>query len=286
MRTRLLRYAGALIVSLISLYSGEQRYAHAAPQDGCSLSDAKAWQVALSDPQEEATPAYRRTVTERFIDRCAERPEIEDAHRIAAMAAAWEGKPETAAAHFEAAGYTSDTEALMMHAAVRFALGEETRASALRDEAVESWIARLVRRGIASIEIEETADGKIIAVTFDRTDREMRVSHLWIAVPRGAGWPAALSITSERQLTAFHRLRAGADAPALRHVRLYRCQSRRLLARSSQPLSAADVAGAARLGLSAYLGDPDVPAPGKLEACLFDGYILPQISPALAVPTR
>ena len=59
MRTRLLRYAGALIVSLISLYSGEQRYAHAAPQDGCSLSDVAAWQVALSDPQEEATQMPR-----------------------------------------------------------------------------------------------------------------------------------------------------------------------------------------------------------------------------------
>ena len=46
MRKRLLRYLGALLVYMVSTYSGSQRYAWADTRASCSLSDVAAWQVA------------------------------------------------------------------------------------------------------------------------------------------------------------------------------------------------------------------------------------------------
>ncbi|WP_084398585.1 hypothetical protein [Henriciella aquimarina] len=286
MRKRLLRYLGALIVSTVATYSGLARQAVAETAPACGLSDVSAWQVAMEDPQEEATPAYVLRTTEDFIARCPQRPEIPEAHRIAGLAAAWAEETGTAASHFEAAGDMRDTEALLMHAAVRFALGEPERATALRDDAITLWTARIARRGLADIETERLPHGEIIKVSFDRTDPETQLSHLWIARPDGPGWPAALAVSSRRQLNAFHQLRAGEDAPALRHVRLYRCETRRLLARSTERLSDREIDAAARLGLSAYLADPDIPGTGALRPCVFDGDILPAIHPARAVPTQ
>lgn len=286
MRTRLLRYVGALIVSLVSTYSGLQRQAYAEAKVSCNLSDVAAWQMALENPADEGTPAYMQAVSEAFIERCPGRPEIAEAHRIAGMSAAWEDRIDEAADHFDKAGYITDAETLLMHAAVRLALGETERAWAMRDEAIEHWISRLVRRGLASVEIEDSYRGELIRVTFSQSDPETRLSSLWIAKPNGEGWPAALSVSSERQLTAFHRLVAGDDAPALRYVRFYRCNARRLLARSQTPLSDDDVAEAARLDIVAYLANPDIPRKGALQPCLFDGEILPEIDPVTAIPLQ
>lgn len=286
MRKRLLRYLGALLVSMICAYSGSQRYAAAEPGGSCTLSDVAAWQVALEDPQEEATPLYRQTVTEAFLTRCPDRPEAPGAHQIAGIAAAWVGDTEAAAAHFDQAGYVTDSETLLMHAAVRFALGEEDRARALRDAAVEHWIARLQRQELADITFEQTRAGELIGVRFRQTDPETQVSHLWIAQPKAAVWPAALSVTSERQLNALFRLRAGEEAKALRHVRLYRCRARKILARTSEPIGEADMNVAARASLVAYMANPDVPAPGEIEACLFDGRILPKVSRVRSIPLQ
>ncbi|MEQ8558381.1 MAG: hypothetical protein RIB03_08690 [Henriciella sp.] len=288
MRKRLLRYLSALLVSVISTYSGMQRYAlaDAVDEQGCGLSDVAAWQVLLEDPQEEATPAYRQSVTEAFLKACPERPEAGSAHEIAGMAAAWAGNVDDAARHFEAMGYTTDSETLLMHAAVRFALGEDTYALKLRDEAIEHWMSRLVRYGLADVGIEETPQGELIRVRFLETNPETQVSYLWIAKPKAAAWPAALSITSERQLNALFRLRAGDEAEALRHVRLYRCRARKVLARTNEPIKEADMDAAAMAGLRAYMADPDRPEAGALNACLFDGQILPEISRTKAIPVQ
>ena len=286
MRKRLLRYLGALIVSMVSTYSGMQRFAMADTGGPCSLSDVAAWQVALEQPDEEETPAYRQAVTEDFLAACPDRPEAGDAHRIAGMAAAWNGDAGAAAAHFAQMGYVEDAETLLMHAAVRFALGEETAARALRDRAIDHWMARLDRLGLARVSVDERANGDLIHIQFERTDPETAVSQLWIARPRDAAWPAALSVTSERQLNAFFKLRAGEDAGALRHVRFYRCRARKLLARTSEAVQDDAVASAASAMLSAYMAAPDRPAPGDIQACLLDSYILPRISRTDNVPLQ
>lgn len=277
MRKCLLRYLGALLVSLISTYSGMKRYALADTPATCSLSDVTAWQMALEEPAEEETPAYRQRVTEAFLAKCPDRPEAPEAHRIAGLAAAWDGDPATAADHFSQMGYVTDSQTLMMHAAVSFAEGNKATARKARDEAIEFWMSRLVRYRLADVGVEQVRGGEIIRVRFHVTDPETQVSHLWIARPEGAAWPAAISVTSERQLNALFRLRTGSTANSLRHVRLYRCRTRRLLARTNDTMTADEMETAAMMGLAAYLEDPDVPAKGELEPCLFDSRILPRI---------
>lgn len=286
MRKRLLRYLGALLVSMVSTYSGSQRYAWADTRASCSLSDVAAWQVALDDPVEEATPAFRQAVTEDFLTRCPERPEVEDAHRIAGVSAAWAGDLEAAADHLSKAGFVTDSETLLMHAAVMFALGETADATALRDDAVEQWIARLMRLDMAEITADKVAGGEVIRVRFKRSDPATNISHIWVAVPASGAWPAALSVTSERQLNALFRLRAGEETAALRHVRLYQCRSRKVLARTTEPLGEAALEQAAKASLIAYLASPDRPEEGALEACLFDNRILPRIQRSGSVPLQ
>ena len=285
MQKRLLRYLSALIASLVCTYAGIRQHAAAEGLQTCGLSDVAAWQVALEPNDVEATPAYIQSVTEGFLARCPGRPEAGEAHRIAGLAASWADNIEAAAAHFEKMGYVTDSEALLMHAAVRFSLGEPDRAATLRDKAIDAWLDRIQRNGLADIETEETRYGEIIQVKFRKTGPELRISHLWIARPDEPAWPAALSVSSERQLNAFHRLRAGADAPAQTFIRLYRCQARKLLAQTPE-LNESDMEAAAGLSLTAYLANPDTPAPGDLDACLFDNRILPGIRRSDSVPVQ
>ncbi|MGB3625544.1 MAG: hypothetical protein WA989_06945 [Henriciella sp.] len=288
MRKRLLRYLSALIVSLICTYSGLQRVAFAdeAPVRTCGLSDVSVWQMQLADPQEEASPDYVQRVTEDFIAACPNRPEIPEAHRIAARAAAWDDKPEDAARHFEQAGYIADVDSLFIYASVELALGEQAHAWQLRDEAIEIWLARLARRGVADVSIEEAKGGELISVRLQAGDPRQPRSHIWIARPSGAGWPSALTVSADRQLNALHKLRAGEHADDLAFVRLYRCRARRMLARTTEPLSDTQIAAGARLALSAYLADPDIPSSGEIESCAFVERILPDLSAASAFATQ
>lgn len=285
MRKRLLRYLSALIVSVICTYTGMQRTALAQtePVADCSLNDVFSWQQRLESPEEEATPAYVQRVSEAFIAACPNRPEVSEAHRIAGLAAGWGKNIEAAATHFELAGHVTDVDSLFMHAAVRLALGDKQQAWHLRDAAIEFWLVRLSRQGIGDIEIDQLDNGQLISINFRMADKDNRQSTLWIAKPGGAGWPAALTVSSDRQLNTLHRLRAGDSARDLHMIRLYRCTSRKLLGRSATPVSDEDVAATAKAALSAYLADPDVPKPGKIESCLFAARMLPEISLGNAV---
>lgn len=285
MKKRLFRYIGALIVSLVSTHSGFSRYAWA-DIPACGLSDVSAWQMALEYPAEEATPAYVRKVSEAFIAACPDRPEVAEAHRIAGQSAAYDKDIAGAAQHFDQAGYVTDIETLFLHAAVRAARGETDRASILRNDAIDHWVSRIERRGLADIEVLDADGGQLIGVHFRKTDPETKISDLWIAKPDGAGWPAALKVTADRQLNAFHRLRAGDTATEQSYIRMYRCNARRMLARTSAPVTRAEVRAAAELGLRAYLANPDDAPRGTLQRCLFAEYMLPDISTSNAIPIQ
>lgn len=285
MRKRLLRYLSAITVSIICTYTGQQRiaFADSAHARSCSLSDVSFWQMQLENPgDEEGTPAYMQRVTEAFIKACPNRPEVSEAHRIAALAAGWDDKPEQAAEHFEQAGYVADVESLFMYASVQLALGAPADAWRLRDEAIEAWMARLGRRGVADVSFEQADGGELISIRLQAGDPKQPRSHIWIARPNGAGWPAALIVSADPQLNALHKIRAGEDADELRFVRLYRCTTRRMLARTSEPLSDEESAASARLALSAYLASPDISPAGKIDTCIFAERILPDLSSASA----
>lgn len=279
MRERILRYVVATGTALLTNWIGLQKIAEAEART-CSLNDVAAWQVSIASPEEEGTPAYIRKLTEDFIAACPDRPEISEAHRIAAMAAGWARDPEGAAAHFELAGYQTDAETLFMHASALIAVGQPERAWKLRDEAIEYWLSGIIRRSRGEVAIEQIAGGEIIHVRFRNTAAENRQTHVWIAKPDGEGWPASLNVSSEAQFNAFHRLSAGEDAGDLHLVRLHRCNTRRLLARMPGTLDEAGLADAARLALKAYLAKPDVPKDGDFETCVFSQRILPDVSSA------
>lgn len=278
MRKRLARYASALLVSAVSSYCGLSRFALAEPADrpSCSLADVQSWQLALNEPQEEASPAYILRVSEAFIDRCPGRPEVSSAHRMAGLAAGWSGKPDVASDHFGKAEFIRDTEALFMAMAAAGHGGERSRMQAYADRAFDAWLARIERRGAGLIETETVPGGEVISVAFKPTEGDTVTSRIWVARPDGDAWPAALSVRSNAQLTAFHRLVSGPDAGSLTHVRFYRCRQRTLLGRSDQPIDGDDLETLARQSMTAYLAAPDRPQTGAFEICLFADDILPE----------
>ena len=280
MREKFRRYASAVIVSLVSLYCGSSRYAYAetATLSACGLNDVFAWQLQLDAPEEEETPAYVRQVTEDFIARCPNRPEIPAAHQIAGLAAGWAGLPDVAVQHFRCAGPMRETDALFMAAAAEFHTGNSKIAWTLRDRAIDLWTDRLERRG-AEVRTRATRGGKIHAIRFAKQADGTGTTHLWLAQPAGAGWPAALSLQSSAQLNALHRLTAGEDAGPVSNIRLYRCQSRRLMARSEDVFTDEELEELAHQSLTAYLADPDKEAGGDFAVCLFARDMLAEPQP-------
>ncbi len=278
MRERLARYASALLVSAVSSYCGLSRHALAetAESPACSLADVQAWQLALDEPTEEASPAYILRVSEAFIDRCPGRPEVSSAHRMAGLAAGWSGKPELASDHFSKARSIRDTEALFMAMAAAGHDGAAGKMRAYADRAFDAWLARIERRRAGTITTEPVPGGEVLSVVFKPTQGGTVTSRLWVARPDGDAWPAALSVQSDAQLTAFHRLVSGPEANSLTHVRLYRCRQRTLLGRSDKPVNNEDLEALARQSMTAYLAAPDYLEAGRFEVCLFAGHILPE----------
>ncbi|MCF6329659.1 MAG: hypothetical protein L3J02_07665 [Henriciella sp.] len=251
-----------------------------AQSDECSLRDVAAWQTQLLDPDEEITPAYILQATEAFMNRCPERPEFREASKIAAMAATETGDVKTAVAHFANAGRLRSDAARFYHAAALLADGRDDQAWALRDTMIEDWRDELSHDPQVDVNTTQVAGGTIHSVRFMRPDQNTGIGAAWLAVPDGAGWPATLTIGSERQLAAFHKMRAGADASKLRHVDLYRCRGRRLLARAEAEFPVVEMESAAAVTMIGYLSRPDMLTMTQkgqpLETCLWPNRILPR----------
>lgn len=243
----------------------------------CSLSDVAAWQIQLEEPTEEATPDYVYRVTTEFLVQCPNRPEIRQAHAIAAMAAVDADDAPRAVAHFENALPLSSLQAQFYYSAALLASGDSKSAWDIRDQMVHSWTQRLMRNRSVTLDETSVLSGKIYRVTYNAIDRETGFRVAFVAVPDGAGWPATVTLGSERRMSAFHRLRAGEEATQLRHIDLYRCTGRRLLARSNGSLSISETTETAERSLTAYLANPDT-AYGNGEAiipCLWPERLLP-----------
>ena len=275
MRDKIGRYTSALIVSLVSMYCGASRYAFAETPatQACGLNDALAWQMQLDAPEEEATPAYIRRITEDFIARCPNRPEVPSAHQVAGMAAGWEGLSEVSVQHFRKAGAMRDSDALFMAAAGELHTGNSDIAWALRDRAIALWTQRLAHRG-AEVESFEVRGGTIHAIRFAGPRASTGATHIWLAQPDGPGWPGVLTLQSSDQLNALHRLTAGEDAKPISHLRFVRCQSRRLLARTEDAFTEEELEELAEQSLTAYLADPDREGEEEYSTCILARHML------------
>jgi len=272
------RWTFATLTSVITTFLGLYGDPFAIGQEvDCGISDVAVWQTQLSEPTEEASPEYILRVTEAFLSACPNRPEIRDAHRIAAMAAVDLDNADRALAHFDQALPLPTAQSQFYYAAALLAANQQDHAWAIRDEMVESWATRIKRNRNVMLDETSVPGGRVYRLTYQAMDNETGFRMAFVAVPNGAGWPATVTLGADRQLSAFHRLRAGADAKPLRHIDLYRCRGRRLLARSDKTLSVDDTTLAAQTSLMAYLANPDTEfgLDGGITPCLWPERLLP-----------
>ena len=279
--TRMKRYACASLASGVTTFMAFYASPLAAAQDSpCTLRDVTAWQMALTDSSQERSPAYMLDVTKPFLEACPDRPEAKEAARIAGIASADLGKAEQAARYFGAAEPMFDLQSKFYQISALLASGQDSLAWRKRDEMIASWLISLKRHRDIKVETRTLRVGTIHILTFDRIPKSTGTRSVWVGVPRGAGWPAALSMGSDPQTLALHRIRAGADADKLRHVDLYRCSGRKILARRTGPISDAEFDVAAETTLLAYLSKPDTyraAEPSRpLNVCLWPSRILPK----------
>ncbi|MEM1086670.1 MAG: hypothetical protein AAGH90_03005 [Pseudomonadota bacterium] len=272
------RWSFATLTSAVTTFLGLYGDPFAFGQDvSCSLRDVSEWQMQLEDPSEEASPSYIYDVTTEFLNRCPDRPEVKQAQTIAAMAAVDDDDALRALSHFEKAIPLKSLQSQFYYAAALLAADKPQSAWDIRDQMIADWTSKMQRNRSVDIDEFKARGGLIYRVTYNALDRETGVRVAFIAVPEGPGWPATVTLGKDRQLNAFHRLRAGEDAQPLRHIDLYRCTGRRLLARSDARLSLSETTEIAEQGLSVYLANPDTNfgENGEIIPCLWPERLLP-----------
>ncbi len=276
---RIWRYACAVLASFVTTFIAVMSSPFAAAQT-CSWQDAASWQLAISEPQVEATPEYILNVTETFIAACPERPEVAEARRIAGIAAADEGLAKRATEHFSAAGPMTDAQSNFYAISAYLAAGDKQAAWDTRDKYVETWLRQIKRSGHVSVETRQVRGGHIHSVLFGKKNKESGIGAAWVAIPDGPGWPATLTFSAERQRLAFQKIRGGQVPEDLRHIDLYRCHGRRLMAERDASSSAGQLDLSAEIALEAYLARPDQYQKGNagdpLTVCLWPGRLFPK----------
>ena len=286
-----LRWLSALIASVVCTAIGMSGafYVYADEPHGCTLKDVAAWQERLSDPIEEATPAYRLRVSEDFIADCPERLETRRAHRLAGLAALDGGLAEAAIAHLEQ-GRTAN-EPLGFRAwfgliAAHLERGNEVAAWRERDALIAHWLDKVTGDGLADIDAHEVRGGTIYKAEFIALEPEDYVRAVWVAVPEEEGWPSAVVLGSETFRASLYKLRAP-GTKRLEHIDLIGCRERVTLTQSEGelPLHIAD--SAAMAAATYYLQQPEMPSgPGGFDlstACVWPTKMLPRPDPYKAV---
>ena len=273
------RYIGAVIATIVTTVAAMDLVAEAQTEtraQTCYLRDATEWQLALHDTEQEQSPAYIREVTETFLSDCPDRPEFQDASRIAGIAAADMQDATAAALHFRNAGWMSDLMSNFYAISTFSAAGDTQSAWRVRDQMVESWRTRLDRHPNVSVSAEALEHGMLYQVYFSELDREARTRAAWVAVPFGPGFPATLSFSHDRMRMALRKARAAEDFD-FRYVDLNRCRGRRTLGRIDTKIATHDFDASARASLSAYLAAPDQPDTDTITLCAFPDRLLPGV---------
>ena len=274
---RVRRYIGAAIAAGVTTFIALEGYAQP-DADMCSIHEATAWQLALTDPEMEQSPEHILEVTEAFLTACPSRPEFYEASRVAGIAAADIGNPARAAKHFRNAGAMRDHISNFYAMAALAAAGDDISAWRLRDQMIERWRTRLERHPLVSVSAEAAEQGMIYQIYFTEPDLAQGVRAAWIGVPYGPGWPATLTFSQDPFRWQLRKVRASEDIPDFRYVDLHRCQGRRALGQIATSLSVTEFDAAAHASLKAYMATPDVPPTyesGPVQSCIFPGRLLP-----------
>jgi hypothetical protein len=236
----------------------------AAADSGCGLNEVMRYQAALHTPAEEATPQYRLRIAEGFIAQCPERLEARDAHVVAARGALDSGEPLRAARHYDRAissGARLTPKIRLDEAVALAAIGQGLPSNAARNAAVADWLTDLQDRDLATLSVRRTRNGMIYGAEFHRRDPDMPVAAVWLAVPRGAGLPAAVIVRKDTQRAAWRALRTGRRPFDLSVIEHQTCRTQTLLRESLTDILPADAETLAVRALKIYLAAPETVAP-------------------------
>lgn len=290
LKNKYLRWTSAVIASVICTAIGMSGAQFAYSEEArCTLRDVSAWQDRLNDPLEEATPEYRLRVSEDFIEDCPGRPEVRRAHRLAGLAALDGGLAKAAANHLERG--RTDFEPLGMRAwfgliAAKLELGDEASAWKERDAMIGHWRDKVSADGLAEINTHKVQDGTIYKAEFIALEPDEYVRAVWVAVPKGKGWPSAVVLGSEKFRSSMYKLRAKNTA-RLEHIDLIGCRERITLTQSEGQLPIPVADRAAMAAATLYLEEPELPinngAIDLSSACTWPTKMLPRPDPYKAV---
>jgi hypothetical protein len=276
-RPRLVRWLSALIASLVSFQIGSTQYAFA--DSGCGLSDVHRYHAALQSETVEVTPAYRLVTARTFIKACPERWELRDAHLVAARGALDSGKPALAVYHYREArksGAKLSPEILIDEATALDVVARPAESRAARNRAVFDWLSTLDKKALATLSVKRHGDGLIYTIAFNDTQAD--ISAVWLAVPKGAGLPAAMIIRRDPQRSAWRSLRTPGETPDIRVAEFQTCRDRELVSETEGHISLDTLQTEAMRTLRAYLKKPHRIAPSKpgepVESCLWIGDML------------
>lgn len=280
-RPRLRRYIGALIATAVTTWVAAHNLARAEdPVDQCTRNDVAVWHLALLEPETPPSPTAILETTEAFLSACPNRPEAQQALAIAGMASVDLGDAERALSYFQQVDQLTTLRQRFYHTSALLAVGREREAWALRDQLIDMWLADVSEDSNAEMSVRVMSSGRLIHLEFSNSQRLDGVQSAWIALPDEAGWPASIRLTQlpEGRFQPVQMFSLAQDVPT--YVELYRCHSRRFLARIATDLEQADTNANAYAALSAYLANPD-PEPAeepveRIRTCLWPDRLLPQ----------
>lgn len=280
-RPRLKRYIGAVIATFVTTWIAAHNLARGEEvEQACSRDDVAIWHLALLEPEAAPSPQTTLETTLAFLEACPDRPEAEQALAIAGMASVELDDAEGALSYFERVGELSTLRQGFYYAAALLAVGRTDEAWEERDRLVSIWLETLASEGTSDISIRTTDTGRLVRLMFAEGERLDGVQATWIALPNQAGWPASIRISRQ----GVGRFKPIMFEPIAQDetlfVELYRCRSRRLLARVLADPDSAETDANAYAALTAYLNAPDgvtnAPTDSGIYTCVWpDRLLLP-----------
>lgn len=268
-----LRLASAILASGVCGLIGFAQYAQG--ETRCGLPEAGRFHEAISQPVEEASPAYFLRISKTFIHACPDRLEIREAHLVAARAALDLGQADRAGAHYDAAlkaGARLTPSHRMDQAVTLMVAGKARRAREARNIAVSDWLSGLDAAEAAIVSAHKYPSGTIYSVRYKPRPERASVRTLWLAVPAGDGLPGAILIRSAPQQAAWRAIRSGASAQPLIVAERLSCRQAAWLGDVTDDLTPDKLERGAVGELLAYLDHPDdvekTPKGEPLAACL------------------
>lgn len=296
---KVMKFTGPIVAGLVTLLVGHSYYAfadiesnQATPAPACSSLDYINLQQDKATSTVEMTPSYALSLSEAFITRCPDRPEVARVSLTAAQEALDAGNAEAAYTHFHKAlarGASFDQQARMDFMTMLLANGRDQLAWDLRDEEVALWLAKLDEDGLTRISSREFTNGTIYALSFDEIDPVRRERLTWVAVPNGPGFPASISLSSEVQLIALARLRVGAASRNMQQIVYTTCADRDTLSTTFTGFKEENVEKLANGMLMDYLAAPESlmerDEGDSITTCLTPERMLVAPDPATSIPT-